>query len=93
MRCGDDVRCAKVYKEASQRSFRQATEYQEGRKVKNSRRARAMEKNSRYGKREEKRGMKYDGIILDPPKFGRGPKGEVWEVYKSLPSLLDMCRA
>ncbi len=43
--------------------------------------------------REEKRGMKYDGIILDPPKFGRGPKGEVWEVYKSLPNLFEICRA
>lgn len=47
----------------------------------------------KYVQREEKRGVKYDGIILDPPKFGRGPKGEIWEVYKSLPSLLDMCRA
>ena len=47
----------------------------------------------KYVQREEKRGMKYDGIILGPPKFGRGPKGEIWEVYKSLPSLLDMCRA
>lgn len=53
VRCGETVRCAKVYKEASQRSFKQATEYQEGRKVKNSRRARAMEKSSRYGKREQ----------------------------------------
>ncbi len=42
--------------------------------------------------REARRGTKYDGIILDPPKFGRGPKGEVWEVYKSLPSLLEACR-
>jgi 23S rRNA (cytosine1962-C5)-methyltransferase len=47
----------------------------------------------KYMQREEKRGMKYDGIILDPPKFGRGPKGEVWEVYKSLPNLFDICRA
>ena len=46
----------------------------------------------KYVQREAKRGMKYDGIILDPPKFGRGPKGEVWEVYKSLPNLLDECR-
>ena len=46
----------------------------------------------KYVQREAKRGVKYDGIILDPPKFGRGPKGEIWEVYKSLPSLLDMCR-
>ncbi len=47
----------------------------------------------KYVQREAKRGVKYDGIILDPPKFGRGPKGEIWEVYKSLPNLLDMCRA
>ncbi|HSC75010.1 MAG TPA: PA4780 family RIO1-like protein kinase [Pseudomonadales bacterium] len=53
VRCGQHVRCAKVYKEANQRSFRQAVEYQEGRKVKNSRRARAMEKGSSYGKREQ----------------------------------------
>lgn len=49
--CGDEVRCAKVYKEAHQRSFRQAAAYQEGRKVKNSRQARAMEKGSRYGRK------------------------------------------
>ena len=46
----------------------------------------------KYAQREVRRGVKYDGIILDPPKFGRGPKGEVWEVYKSLPNLLDLCR-
>lgn len=53
VRCGTGIRCAKVYKEANKRSFRQAVEYQEGRKVKNSRRARAMEKGSRYGRREK----------------------------------------
>jgi 23S rRNA (cytosine1962-C5)-methyltransferase len=47
----------------------------------------------KYVEREARRGTKYDGIILDPPKFGRGPKGEVWEVYKSLPELLQSCRA
>jgi len=47
----------------------------------------------KYVQREVKRGVKYDGMILDPPKFGRGPKGEVWEVYKSLPNLLEACRA
>jgi len=47
----------------------------------------------KYVQREVRRGVKYDGIILDPPKFGRGPKGEVWEVYKSLPNLLETCRA
>ena len=46
----------------------------------------------KFVQRESRRGSQYDGIILDPPKFGRGPKGEVWEVYKSLPDLLDACR-
>jgi RIO kinase 1 len=53
VRCGEDIRCAKVYKEANKRSFRQIVAYTEGRKVKNSRRARAMEKGSRYGRREQ----------------------------------------
>ena len=51
VRCGEDVRCAKVYKEADKRSFRQSVDYTEGRRVKNSRRARAMEKGSRYGRK------------------------------------------
>jgi 23S rRNA (cytosine1962-C5)-methyltransferase len=46
----------------------------------------------KFVQREARRGAKYDGIILDPPKFGRGPKGEVWEVYKSLPTLFEACR-
>jgi 23S rRNA (cytosine1962-C5)-methyltransferase len=46
----------------------------------------------KFVQREARRGAKYDGLILDPPKFGRGPKGEVWEVYKSLPNLLEACR-
>ena len=46
----------------------------------------------KFVKREARRGILYDGIILDPPKFGRGPKGEVWEFYKILPDLLEGCR-
>ena len=53
VRCGDQIRCAKVYKEADQRSFRQSVDYTEGRKVKNSRRARAMEKGTRYGRKAQ----------------------------------------
>jgi RIO kinase 1 len=49
----DKVLCAKVYKEANKRAFRQAVEYTEGRKVKNSRQARAMAKGSRYGRQEQ----------------------------------------
>jgi RIO kinase 1 len=51
VRCGGEVRCAKVYKEADKRAFRQSVDYTEGRRVKNSRRARAMEKGSRYGRK------------------------------------------
>ncbi len=51
--CGDIHRCAKVYKEASKRSFKQAVQYQEGRRVKNSRSARAIGKRSRYGQKEQ----------------------------------------
>ena len=50
VRCGDDTRCAKVYKEASERSFRQAVDYTENRKVKNSRQARAMAKGTKFGR-------------------------------------------
>jgi RIO kinase 1 len=48
-----EVRCAKVYKEAMKRSFKKAAQYQEGRKVKNSRRARAMEKGSSFGRKQQ----------------------------------------
>lgn len=51
--CGTEIRCAKVYKEANKRSFKKAVEYQEGRKVRNSRRARAMEKGSKFGRKEQ----------------------------------------
>jgi RIO kinase 1 len=50
VRCGEHIRCAKVYKEATQRSFRQAVDYTENRKVKNTRQARAMAKGTRFGR-------------------------------------------
>lgn len=50
VRCGAETRCAKVYKDAAKRSFKQAVTYQEGRKVRNSRQARAMDKRSKYGR-------------------------------------------
>ncbi|UGA57447.1 serine protein kinase RIO [Vibrio sp. DW001] len=55
VRCGDMIRCAKVYKEANQRSFKQAVSYREGRKVRNSRRARAMEKGSGFGREQQEK--------------------------------------
>ena len=53
VRCGAEIRCAKVYKDVRQRSFRQAVQYQEGRKVRNSRLSRAMEKGSKYGRKQQ----------------------------------------
>lgn len=53
VRCGEEVRCAKVYKEVAKRSFKQAVEYTEGRKVRNSRRGRAMERRSKYGRKKQ----------------------------------------
>lgn len=53
VRCGEEIRCAKVYKDAMKRSFKKAAQYQEGRKVRNSRRARAMEKGSKFGRAQQ----------------------------------------
>ena len=53
VRCGDETRCAKIYKEATHRSFRQAVDYTENRKVKNSRQARAMAKGSKFGRQAQ----------------------------------------
>lgn len=53
VRCGDETRCAKVYKDSAQRSFKKAAQYQEGRKDRNSRRARAMGKGTRFGRQQQ----------------------------------------
>jgi len=55
VRCGEETRCAKVYKEADKRSFRQAVDYTENRKTKNSRQARAMAKGTRFGRESQER--------------------------------------
>ena len=46
----------------------------------------------KFVEREVRRGNRYEGIILDPPKFGRGPKGEVWDIFESLPTMMRLCR-
>lgn len=45
----------------------------------------------KYVQREVRRGSKYEGVILDPPKYGRGPTGEVWRLFEDLPELAGMC--
>ncbi|MEO5938870.1 MAG: class I SAM-dependent methyltransferase [Sphingomonas sp.] len=47
---------------------------------------------TKFAAREVRRGRRYDGILLDPPKFGRGPEGEVWRLEESLPGLIQDCR-
>ena len=47
----------------------------------------------KFMRREVRRGKRYDGIILDPPKYGRGPDGEIWELYRDLPELVALARA
>jgi len=46
----------------------------------------------KFVRREARRGVTYDALVLDPPVFGRGPKGEVWRFYESVPVLLDLCK-
>lgn len=46
----------------------------------------------KFIQREERRGHRYDIILTDPPKFGRGPNGEVWHLFDHLPLMLDICR-
>ena len=55
VRCGAESRCAKVYKEADKRSFRQAVDYTENRKTKNSRQARAIAKGTRFGREAQEK--------------------------------------
>lgn len=47
----------------------------------------------KFVRREQRRGRRYDAVIMDPPVFGRGPKGELWRFAKSFPLLLEACRA
>ena len=47
---------------------------------------------AKFAAREVRRGRRYDGIILDPPKYGRGPNGEVWKLEEGLPGLIADCR-
>ncbi len=75
--CDGEVRCAKVYKDADKRGFRQSVAYTEGRKVKNSRQARAMERGSNYGRREQEAAWQHaevDALFLLADAGVRVPK-------------------
>ena len=46
----------------------------------------------KFCEREVRRGNTYDAVLLDPPKYGRGPKGEVWQLFEQLPHMMDVVR-
>ena len=81
VRCGDETRCAKVYKEATQRSFRQAVDYTENRKVKNTRQARAMAKGTRFGRAGAGSGLaERRGRRAVPPGRGRRARAQALQL-------------
>jgi len=88
VRCGEETRCAKVYKEAMKRSFKKAVQYQEGRKVRNTRRARAMEKGSRFGRKELEE--VWQSAEVDALKTLAGAGVRVPETYGVLDGVLLM---
>lgn len=51
-----------------------------------------MDDAMKFVEREQRRGNRYDIVLTDPPKFGRGPNGEVWELFDHVPQMLDICR-
>lgn len=79
--------------DASKKAVAWAKENQELSRVPQDRIRWILDDALKFVQREARRGSYYEGIILDPPKFGRGPKGEVWEFYKGFPALLEACSA
>lgn len=79
--------------DASKKAIQWAKENQAACRVPEDRIRWILDDGLKFVQREARRGSFYQGIVLDPPKFGRGPKGEVWEFYKSFPELIRGCRA
>ena len=77
--------------DASKKAVAWAKENQELSKVPLDRIRWILDDALKFVQREQRRASFYEGVILDPPKFGRGPKGEVWEFYKGFPALLEAC--
>ena len=51
-----------------------------------------VEDAQKFAEREARRGNRYDIVLLDPPAYGRGPKGEVWQLFDNLPGMVELCR-
>jgi 23S rRNA (cytosine1962-C5)-methyltransferase len=82
-----------VHVDASKKAIAWARENQAISKLESAKVRWIMDDATKFAEREIRRGSRYDGIILDPPKFGRGPKGEVWNIFEHLKPLLRTCRS
>ncbi|EPJ44364.1 MAG: protein of unknown function RIO1 [Osedax symbiont Rs1] len=88
VRSHGQIRCAKVYKEAAQRSFKKAVNYQEGRKVRNTRRGRAMEKGSKYGRKQQE--ASWQNAEIEALEKLKNAQVRVPETYGCLDGVLLM---
>ncbi len=79
--------------DASKKAIAWAKENQQESRLEQARIRWIMEDARSFVAREQRRGKTYHGILVDPPKFGRGPEGEVWDLFTDLPDLLKGCRA
>jgi len=83
---------AVTHVDASRPTIGWARENQKASKLENASIRWILDDASKFVEREIKRGVRYDGIIMDPPIYGHGPNGEKWNFSTSFPKLLDLCR-
>ena len=88
LRAGAEV----THLDASRQTIDWAKENQEASGMKNLPMRVIVDDAMKFVEREIKRGNKYDALVMDPPKFGRGPKGEIWKIEENLPKLLSQIK-
>ncbi len=81
-----------VHVDASRKAIGWARENQDLAGMSNARIRWICDDAIRFCEREMRRGNHYDGILLDPPKYGRGPNGEIWQLFDDLPHMIDLTR-
>lgn len=79
--------------DASKKAVQWARENQEAGRLTDKPIRWIVEDAQKFAEREARRGNRYDIILLDPPAYGRGPKGEVWQLFENLPAMVELCRS
>lgn len=79
--------------DASKKAVQWARENQEAARLTDKPIRWIVEDAQKFAEREARRGNRYDIILLDPPAYGRGPKGEVWQLFENLPAMVELCRS